>query len=364
VRLRRVAPLPLIVWACLTGGPSAAPPLQITDLLDRYVAGQFDAAVSQISERTDFEDLLDQLQRNGPAWIDARGPDERPRRELAAATFALEAARIGEWHEWKWVQRRPETLAILSWKPAPLLIEWGCARFREAVPPHPIERWWQLAALAVAQRGEDPQFLVGDLNIGLGHTTGEIGNPDVEIRHLDHIAARFPSEPRFTLAHGIAREWHSDAAVRAKAMEVFGIVKDDLDVGAEATMRQGAMTLRDARPDNAIASFSDADRLSRDPYVVYLARYFKGQAYERLRRSLEAEIAYRAAVTTIPDAQSASMALATLLFAREQRAEAQRLAVGALSANPQPADPWREYAHADDRFWSELLGRLRAEIRK
>ena len=58
------------------------------------------------------------------------------------------------------------------------------------------------------------------------------------------------------------------------------------------------------------------------------------------------------------------MALATLLFAREQRAEAQRLAVGALSANPQPADPWREYAHADDRFWSELLGRLRAEIRK
>ena len=30
--------------------------------------------------------------------------------------------------------------------------------------------------------------------------------------------------------------------------------------------------------------------------------------------------------------------------------------------DPLPPDPWREYAHADDRFWPVLVGRLRAEI--
>ena len=47
-----------------------------------------------------------------------------------------------------------------------------------------------------------------------------------------------------------------------------------------------------------------------------------------------------------------------------RRAEAQALAVAMLNARPQPPDPWREYVHADDRFWPQLIGRIRAEIRK
>jgi len=31
---------------------------------------------------------------------------------------------------------------------------------------------------------------------------------------------------------------------------------------------------------------------------------------------------------------------------------------------PRAADPWRGYAHADDRFWPLLIARLRAEIRQ
>jgi hypothetical protein len=32
--------------------------------------------------------------------------------------------------------------------------------------------------------------------------------------------------------------------------------------------------------------------------------------------------------------------------------------------SPMPADPWREYVHADDRFWPLLIGKLREGIRR
>jgi hypothetical protein len=35
-----------------------------------------------------------------------------------------------------------------------------------------------------------------------------------------------------------------------------------------------------------------------------------------------------------------------------------------LAANPRPVDPWRTYIHADDRFWPQLIARLRQEILK
>jgi tetratricopeptide (TPR) repeat protein len=376
--LRRLASVPVVVFACLASGRTSPATPPITELLDRYVAGQFDAAMAQLSERSDFGDLLKQLKSDGPAWINAQGPAERPRRELAAATFALEAARVDEWREWKWVQRQPsmddfkdaphagsyQPLDALTWKPAPLFIEWGCALLRQHETPLPIERWWQLAALAVAQRGEDSQFLIGDLNIGLGAVADETGNPKAEITHLDHVAARFPNEARFGLAQGIAREWHRDSLARANALVAFEAVRNDLDVGAEAAMRVGAMALRAGHPGDALPILNDADRQSRDRYVVYLARFFKGQAYEQLRRPVEAEITYRGAAATVPNAQSAAMALAALLFARDQRLEAQRLAEGAIASDPPAADPWREYAHADDRFWPRLIARLRAEILK
>jgi hypothetical protein len=58
------------------------------------------------------------------------------------------------------------------------------------------------------------------------------------------------------------------------------------------------------------------------------------------------------------------MALAGQLFRNERRAEAQQLALDMLAVEPPPADPWREYIHADDRFWPQIIAKLRAEIRK
>ena len=373
--MRRLLALVLVVGACLTSARSIARGASVLDLLNRYQAGDFDAVVSELSGDVDFEHLLDELQRDAPAWLDAGGVSDRPRRELAAATFALEAARADEWTEWKWIQRQPamgvpsglaskagkyQPLNVLYWKPPPLLIEWGCKLMSAAETPRPIERWWQLAALAVAQRSEDVAFLVGDPAIGRGVGPGEILNTQDEIKHLDHVQKRFPAESRFLLGQGIARDrmWETDA------VQVYLTLLEDPDTGGEAAMRLGAMSLRSGKLPQAQVMLERAEKLTRDPYVIYLARYFQGQVADRQRQPEKAEAAYRGAVAAWPRGQAATMSLAANLFREGKRAEAQELAAWMLEEVPPLFDPWREYAHADNRFWPHLIGKLRAEIRK
>jgi hypothetical protein len=369
---RRSLALLLVLWACLAAGRPAATTLSVVVLLDQYAAGRFDAVVEALAaDDVDFEDVLEQLRRDGPVWMDAGGPDERAKRELVAATFALEAARAGAWRDWKRTQKQPLMCAeppaerecyqppsVLYWKAPPLLIEWGCEIFRRDETPRPIERWWQLAALAVAQRSEDTQFLVQDPAVGRGLGTAEIGNVQDEIMHLLHVQARFPGEARFMLAQGIARDrvWPEDALV------AYGSLNADPDVGGEAMMRLGAMQMRQRRPDDGLKLFDQAEELTRDPYVIFLARYFRGQVHEQRRRYEDAEKAYRGAVAAVPHAQSATIALAALAFRDGRRAEAQQLVRDMLAADPPPPDPWRGFVHADDRFWPQLVGKLRAEI--
>jgi hypothetical protein len=359
------------------GGPAAqAPPFEA--LLDRYAAGEFDAVVAELERMREPDALLTHLETHGPAWIAAGGEAQRPRRELAAATLALEAARIHAWDEWKIVQKQPPMGGpgkggdylppdVLYWRAPPLLIEWGCRIVRSrtdrlegaagsepATAPRAIERWWQLAALSVVQRAEDHQFLIGN------PFGAELANPQVEIEHLNHVLPRFTDEPRFTLAQGIAVEWRWGP----QALPVFDGLKNDVLVGAEARMRAGAVTFRQNDRQAAIQIFEGVESWTRDPYVIFLARYFTGQALERDTRLEDAERAYRGAAAAVPHAQSASVALAAVLFRMDRRAEAQQIAGGMLNAQPPPADPWRTYMHADDRFWPQLIAHVRTGIRQ
>ena len=209
-------------------------------------------------------------------------------------------------------------------------------------------------------RSEDAHFLIGDPNIGRGFPAGETGSPKEEIKHLDHVMARFPQEPRFMLAQGIAR----DRYFQDDASTAYLSITKDTDVGGEATMRLGAMQMRQGKFDAALEQLARAETLTRDPYVVYLARLFTGQIMERKRRPSDATAAYRGAVAAWPRAQAGTLSLASLLFDAGRRAEAQSLAGAMLAATPPATDPWRGFVHADDRFWPELVGRLRAEIRK
>lgn len=337
--------------------PHASAPA-ITQQLDRYAAGEFARVAAELDQTTDFNDLLKQLQRHGPDWMAAGGPADRPRRELAAATFALEAARAGAFKDWKLVQSWMG-LENVYWRASPLLIEWGCALLRTQATPRPIERVWHLATVAVAARANDYEFLIGS------PWEGRANRKD-EILQLEHAAARFPGEHRLALAQGIAAEWRLFPVQRSGAVEatkIFESLLDDEIVGAEANVRLGFMALRNNNISAALPRFDEAETRTREPYVVYLARYFRGQAFEKQKKTAEAERAYRAALAVVPGAQSASFALSALLAANGHRAEAAALVDRALTIQPRPVDPWRAYGEADARFWPQLIEELHAEIR-
>ena len=373
--MRSLAALSLAIVASVSLPAGGARDASVVRWLDAYREGQFEGVVAELDRETNFSPILDQLRRDGPKWIAAGGPQEVRRRQLVAATFALEAARIGMRYDWKRIQMQEryslpgaddiQPLNVLNWKAPPLLIEWGCELFRKDATPRPIERWWQLAALSVAQKAEDTQFLVGDPKIGAarldrdaGIAAGEIGNIEDEIKHLDHVWKRFPEEKRFVLGQGIARdrEWHDDALTAYKALE------EDPVVGGEALMRLGALYMRLRHIPEALEALERAQTMTRDPYVIFLASYFSGQIYERQPSLTLAEQSYRTAVAAVPHAQSATLALAAILARDERRAEAQQLVREMLQARPAPVDPWRRFVHADDRFWPLLIRRLRMEI--
>jgi tetratricopeptide (TPR) repeat protein len=372
----RTTALVFVVLASTAAPPTVARDVSAMALVDRYFHGDFHAVVSDLGTVTNFKTLFDQLRDHAPAWIDAAPEGERERRALAAATFALEAARVDEWREWKLIVRPPvmkpekselpakdqdkgfQPLNTLYWAPAPMLIEWGCRLMSEGETPRPIERWWQLAALAVAQRSEDPQFLIGDTKRGLGVSAGEILNEQKEITHLTHTEDRFPHEIRFKLAQGIARtrEYPEDAHV------AFGMLASHPDVGGEALVRRGEMFLRERNADRALDLFDEAERRTRDPYVLYLAAYLRGVALLEKKQTARAEAAFRRALAEWPGGQSASTTLAALLVRQERSEEPRQVIARMLGAVP-AFDPWREFAHADDRFWPYLIARLRAEIK-
>jgi tetratricopeptide (TPR) repeat protein len=337
---------------------SAAPERAVA-LLERYAGGDFDGAIAAIAPLEDFAPLYKDLAAQAPQWLKAGGPDDVERRRLAAATFAMEAAHIGAGRDWKFVQMFMR-LENIHWKPPAQLLEWGCALMRSAPAPTPIEHTWQMAALAVAGRAQDYEFLIGNPWAGRA-------NPKDEFLHLDHAIARFPKDRRILLAQGIAAEWrlypnpHNTGL--AEARTIFTNLKDDEEVGAEANMRLGILETRAGNPAAAEPLFAAAIRMSQDPFVTFLAHYFEGQRLARLRRPEAAEASYRAALDVVPRAQSASFALAALVAARGARAEAADLVTSSISAFPRPADPWRIYGDADDRFWPELRKELRERIR-
>jgi tetratricopeptide (TPR) repeat protein len=360
--MRRRLALVLIATTCLAPvDRSIARTPTTAELLDQYARGDFGGVKSSLEQTTDFHDLLNHLKQSAPAWIAAAGQThDRDRRVLVAATVALEAARIDERREWKLVQRYLP-LDTIYWKAPPLLVDWGAKLFRDAGPPRPAERLWQLAAVAVAERSEDFEFL-------LGSPFEARSNPEDEIAYLTPLVHRFPDEPRFVLAQAIALSWRTwPASYRStdgshEAQESLKDLSEVDTVGPEAMVRLGEIHLRHGDATGALDLFTAADADTRDPYVAYLARFLSGQACEREHRSADAMAAYRRALEVVPGAPSASIALAAQLFLADDHVGAGRVVVASLSSAHAVVDPWQIFGDGDDRFWPELIARLRAEI--
>jgi tetratricopeptide (TPR) repeat protein len=131
---------------------------------------------------------------------------------------------------------------------------------------------------------------------------------------------------------------------------------------AEAHLRLGQVYVRLARPREALLSLVQAEQSATTPYVRYLSRLLSGAVAERVGRRAEAIRAFRGALEVIPRAQSATLALAPLLFMEGEREEAADLLEAAL--RPQlPFDPLQSYWDRDPERWTAYLPNLRQALR-
>ena len=386
--MRRVV---VVAALALTGAASsiAAPQdrHRVVELLDRYDRGEFDAVVQSLVTAREVEGLRKDLEKSGLKWTMAAGPAAEPRRRLVAATLALEFANARLEDEWQKLRS---------------LVEWGCELLRRG-PPSDSERTWQLASLAVAQGALDSHILF------------KLSGPGKSYNHLAHARERFPDEPRLAFAERFAvtrmvagrgelsleagqepdadrmtppalggagrvivmpsspgsavdsmsseiraRQNQADARMaRETSLRRLRALFDDPVMGPEAALRAGHVWLIGLELEPALEAFQVARRGSSNAYVTYLAHFLRGRVLERLERPEEAERAYAAAADTIPFAQSAALARASLLMRAGRTAEAHALTRASFDAKPRPPDPWRLFPYGDYYRWPALIAELR-----
>lgn len=343
----------------------------IREMLDRYPARVAD--LTFLETERDFEQFREQYVRDAAAWVRGGDATATRRRELLAAAFALEVAHAG---------------FDVAWAESRKLIEWGSDLLRKAPKPDESERLWHLAALPLIQGAFDYRLL---------------------IRQKDDVwLKRFPQESRLLFALVVMLEgdtwpdpdrslpWDENEAAlesahkmlqarratrqsttpdmrnksfeyqrRTNMRQVMTLLEDlsnSNELRADAILRLGVLHLRLRHFEVAQDQFEDVLKLTNEPFLVYLAQFFRGVTQERAGDHADAIDAYRAALAAMPRAQAASFALASLLFLQGRRDEASRVIDAAIRL-PTAPDPWRSYQTGDYRLWPERITALRKALR-
>jgi hypothetical protein len=337
----------------------------IHNFLDRYAAGDFRGPAAALGAAGRVETWVRMFQRDAPGWIAAGRPGEQPRRRLAVAALVLEMteARLQE----DWADLRD-------------LVEWACVLVRTD-PPAQDELAWQHAALAVIGGAWDARFLTTPPPL----KEGQKPPTPLMFGHAEHVRLRHPGDGRVALAEAFIAEAAAPrettlrpeplplpsrfaelAASRARqrtlrAIEVLAPLVDHAEAGDEARLRSGYLSYKAGDGDGALASFAAVSN-SDDVFVRYLAHYFSGRVHERREARAVAERAYRQAIDVLPGAQSAAIALSTLLFLDSRPDEAYAVMQAAMAVSPAPMDPWRVYGYGDYRRWPEARDAMRRAV--
>jgi hypothetical protein len=112
----------------------------------------------------------------------------------------------------------------------------------------------------------------------------------------------------------------------------------------EARIRLGRVLIRLGDYQQALSILGPGVDARSEPRLRYYARLFDGQAHEALGHLEEARNAYRQAQALFPNAASASVALAALVWRSGEQPEAAAVVSRALStAGRTTSDPWDEY---------------------
>jgi tetratricopeptide (TPR) repeat protein len=370
--MRRFLVLTLAVAACPLLLEAQQRRFDLTAALDAYWEGRHDQAVSAAAATTDLGPLRLRFVQEVPVWIQAH-PSDAAGRARAAAAFLVEltGARLES-----------------DWGRLADLIEFTCAQILRANgPPTPFERAWHMATHALAGRARARVWLLGEF-ARLPHQKpvrlppAKAKQPDASPMHLMHALERFADDPHFQLTRVVAWTWGRDAEptrnlpvrgddwlqiTRPKAqLEALTALKPLTavpEVAAEAWVRSGLVFMSVGDHASALHAFQSAEPLTSEIAMKYIALLNAGRALEALSRPEEAMRHYTRALTLVPGAESATVALASLQFMRDERESALSLLDRAFSRPTPQTDPGRMSGYGSFVRWPELKAALRKELR-
>ena len=339
-------------------------------MLDAYARGEYDRAVQMAP--ADLGPLQLRFVQDGPAWINAE-PARADARRAVVASFLLELAAA---------RYESDGMRFLD------LIEWMCIQLRAAGPPTEFERAWHAASHAIAGRSRSRTYLLGEY-ARLPHQKPSTAKPSdpqhPPARHLMHALERFPDDPHFQLSRIVAWTWGRDAepnrnigdrlreiirgpegnirvAPQMEAIVALEPLTKVPEVAAEANVRAGLVyfTVRDYPA--ALRAFEAAQPIAQEPAMKYLAHFNAGRALEAASRVDSAMDEYRRALEIVPDAESATVALTSLQFARDEREEAIERINRVFNKRPGDTDPGRLIGYGSFLRWPSLKQSLRTSL--
>jgi tetratricopeptide (TPR) repeat protein len=146
------------------------------------------------------------------------------------------------------------------------------------------------------------------------------------------------------------------------AVDAYERLVERESIASEAYLHLGQTYVRLAQPREALIAFRRADETAATPYEAYLARTLAGAALERAGRHEDATVAFLGALEAYPRAQSATLALAPLLFQSGQREQAAELLENAVRV-PVTIDPLQYYWVGDPEAPRRALQQVRQALK-
>lgn len=338
--MRRAARWIVIGVVVLGVSTPQAPSAQgaVDTLFEAYQAGRYDAVWAQLSTTEDWGDLRDAIAAREGVW-----PAE------ARAAFTLEAAIVAQ----QTAERVPN-----AYQDEAGLFKDACRMVRDLAPGSIFEARWHGVALSLLAVPSTAGIDFGD---HLGHIRDRL---DPGRWALAAVRPREESAWRFLFEIQPGTNDLDDRRVRRERVNIR-FVLDHLEeaegieaIRAEAMLRRGALLAQWGEHERAVEVLEPVPGLTDDGRLQHLAFFHLGRAYLAAGDHERARPALEAAVRTQPAARSGLLLLASLEFAENHRAEADRVTRRALAADAE-RDPWLTFFAQEARLLPERLAALR-----
>ncbi len=298
-------------------------PVEIQTLADAYDRGSYDAVEKMLTQSKDLANVIRAFRSTDSPW-----PNDPQR----TAVFALEMALAG---------LRSDN-AYARDEGGRLLGEYH-ARVRQPAGADEFECWWFFTEASALEGLFMPESALLFIPRALQRCPA---NPRL------HLAYAFVSEQQW-LRGGMTPEQRLDVVARYEAAIKFP------ETAVEARIRAARLLVALGNADRALELLDDSTRQTPDKELQYYALLVRGQALRGRGRSDDAIASYRAALEVWPGAQSARVALMTLLVSLGRHDEAASLADAAQTAGDDAFDPWWTYWLGDFRGYPATLAKLR-----